>query len=95
MKINLVSEATYYPSRVALKKGTISSQRIVHNPKPKSLNEFEKLLLDKLNRSEATTIRRLFGEFQPGGKSGPVDDVTDPTGKLGSIPLGSFIDITV
>lgn len=95
MKINLVSEATYYPTRVG-QKSNVEADRLVDRKKqPQQTGRFEKLLLEKLKPDEATVISRLFGEFNINSSGKPEPGDLSSSDITGSAVRGKFVDITV
>lgn len=94
MKINLVSEATYYPAKVGQKlkaDASASAKHKVQSPE----GGFEKLLLEKLSPDEATAISRLFGDLKLNPAAEPTARGLISGDKTGSVPRGKFIDITI
>lgn len=94
MKINLVSDATYHPVRIGGNKTTPQNKSVGETRQPDTISQFNKLLMEKLSPTEATAIRKLFGDF----KTGPVDEPrSGPSGNGGTgyIARGKYVDITV
>lgn len=95
MKINLVSEATYYPARVGQKSNADVSPSTKHKVQSRESGRFEKILLEKLSSDEATAISRLFGDLKLNSAAEPTARGLISGDKTGSVPRGKFIDITI
>lgn len=95
MKINLVSEATYYPARVGQKSNADASPSAKHKVQSREIGKFEKLLLEKLSHDETAAINKLFGEFRINSAGEPKDGNSSPGDVAGSMSRGKFIDITI
>ena len=94
MKINLVSEATYYPARVVQKPETKAGQPVRKTQSPES-SSFEKLLLGKLSPDEAASISKLFGDFKVNSAEESKTGGLNSSDKAGSVLRGKFVDITI
>jgi hypothetical protein len=95
MKVNLISEATYGPARVAQKSKTSPAQPINRKAQSPESSRFEKLLLEKLSHDEAAAINRLFGEFKMNSTGELKNGNSSPGDVMGSVSRGKFVDITV
>ncbi len=95
MKINLVSEATYYPVKVGQKLKADASPSAKHKVQSPEGGRFEKLLLEKLSPDEATAISRLFGDLKLNPAAEPTARGLISGDETGSVPRGKFIDITI
>jgi len=89
MKINLVSDATYYPVRVGNNSKTAQNGKNPAAVQNSGSDKFSNILLEKLSPNEATAIQKLFGDFKPGsvGRTG--------SESKGNITRGKFVDITI
>ena len=94
MKINIVTDATYYPSKVSHRNDTANNIKEAQN-KTRGVSQFEKIFLEKLSSEEAAAIQRLFGDFQIEDVGKNLSGNVAIAGKLSSIPRGSFIDIKI
>lgn len=95
MKINIVSEATYYPARVGQKPNIEPDRSADRKKQPQQAGRFEKLLLEKLSPDEATAISRLFGQFKINPAKDPEPGGLTSSDITGSVVRGKFVDITV
>ncbi|MEE9554816.1 MAG: hypothetical protein V3W18_11005 [candidate division Zixibacteria bacterium] len=95
MKINLVSDATYYPVRAGQNNKTTDNQAVGAKQNAESVNNFNKVLMDKLSPGEATAIRKLFGDFNTDTLAGRGQESNRPDNNRGALTLGKFVDITV
>jgi hypothetical protein len=94
MKINIVSDATYYPSKI--NRQEISNKEIKPaDSKSREVSRFEKLFLEKLSSEEASAIKKLFGDFSIEDVGKNLSGNVSIAGKLSSIPRGSFVDIKI
>jgi len=95
MKINIVSGATYYPTKINKNINRAAEAGGQKNIEPNKISNFEKILFDKLNAEEATEIQKLFGDFHidEAGKNFGKNNWF--AGKLGAIPRGKFVDIKI
>ncbi len=94
MKIDLISGATYFPARAAGSKPRAMPQPQAAK-KPDATGKFEAVLKEQLKPSEAAEIQKLFGDFKVDKNGAPLDRDARVEGRLGSIPLGKFIDIKI
>ncbi len=95
MKINLVSEATYYPARVVQKPETNAGQPVDRKTQSPESSSFEKLLLGKLSPDEAASINKLFGDFKVNSAEESKPGGLNSSDKAGSVLRGKFVDITI
>jgi len=94
MKVNIVSDATYYPSKINRRE--ISNKESKHaDSKNREVSRFEKLFMQKLNSEEASAIQKLFGDFNIEDVGKNLSGNISIAGKLSSIPRGSFVDIKI
>ena len=94
MKVNVISDATYYPAKIGrqAKSGhEIQSAGV----KSREASRFEKFFLERLSSEEATAIQKLFGDFKIEDVGKNLSGNISIAGKLGSIPRGSFVDIKI
>ena len=94
MKINIVTDATYYPSKISRQQ---ESTNVAKNPenKTKETSKFEKMFLDKVSSEKATALRKLFGDFNVENVGENQSGKISIEGRLNNIPRGSFIDIKI
>ncbi len=93
MKINIVSEATYYPAKVRENAHKAAESGGQKSQEAGKTQPFEKILFDKLSSEEATAIQKLFGDFHINDVRRDLDGNNSFAGKLGAIPRGKFVDI--
>ncbi len=95
MKINLVSDATYYPVRSRQMNKTNENQAIDSKQQAESVTRFDKILIDKLSPGEASAIRKLFGDFKADTGADKEVNSNQSDNNRGAITRGRFVDITV
>ena len=94
MKVNIISDATYYPSKI--NRQGISDKGIKPaDGRSGEVSRFEKIFLEKLSSEEAAAIQRLFGDFKIEDVGRNLSGNISIAGKLCSIPRGSFVDIKI
>ncbi|UCE67769.1 MAG: hypothetical protein JSU85_07125 [Candidatus Zixiibacteriota bacterium] len=94
MKVNIVSDATYYPSKIN-RQGISNKEIKPADGRSRGVSRFEKLFLEKLSAEEAAAIQRLFGDFKIEDVGKNLGGNVSIAGKLSSIPRGSFVDIKI
>ncbi len=85
MKIELLSGATYFPSRVTPNSKIDNEQKVPEQKAAGSKEQFKNFLLENLSPKESGAIQKLFGEIQ----------ARENNKAVSAIPLGSLIDITL
>ncbi len=95
MKINLVSDATYYPVRSRQMNKTNENQAANSKQQAESVTRFDKILMDKLSPGEASAIRKLFGDFKTDMRVGKGVNSNQSDNNRGAVTRGRFVDITV
>lgn len=94
MKVNIVSDATYFPSKIS-RRETPDKVTKPADGKTKEISRFEKLFIEKLSSEEASAIQKLFGDFNIEDVGKNLSGNISIAGKLSSIPRGSFVDIKI
>lgn len=95
MKVNIVSGATYYPTKITNNINRATETGGQKNIEPNKISNFEKILFEKLNADEAAEIQKLFGDFNIDKTGKNVGSNNSFAGKLGAIPRGKFVDIKI
>ncbi|UCC80871.1 MAG: hypothetical protein JSW64_05795 [Candidatus Zixiibacteriota bacterium] len=94
MKVNIVSDVTYHPSKVD--RGGASNEEIKSaGGESREVSRFERLFLQTLSSEEASAIQKLFGDFKIEDVGKNLSGNISIAGKLSSIPRGSFVDIKI
>ena len=95
MKINLVSDATYYPVRVGQNNKPAGAKPAGPTQQAENVNQFGKVFMQNLSPTEATAIRKLFGDFNSDTDTNLKPDTKTSSGNRGTASRGRFVDITV
>ena len=94
MKINIITDATYYPSKISRQQESTNVAKNSEN-KTKETSKFEKMFLEKISSEEVTALQKQFGNFKAGNVGENQSGKISIEGRLNNIPRGSFIDIKI
>lgn len=95
MKINLVSDVTYYPVRSRQMNKPNENQSVNSKQQAESATRFDKILMDKLSSNEASAIRKLFGDFKTDMRADKGVNSNQSDNNREAVTRGRFVDITV
>jgi hypothetical protein len=94
MKTYIISDTTYYPSRINRHE---DSEKTGKSAQGKGREEtlFEKIFAEKISSDEVAAIRNMLGDSKIEEIGKKLDGNFSVAGKLGAIPRGSFVDIKI